>query len=201
MIDLGLFFTWELGRSGFCCDLALAIGSFVFRNLALPFLPPKYLVMWTHSIECLVNKSLMLCRPILTSIQLEMQKVVELVHIELLMLVEILWCSLLVGGISSRRVNFYFWWNLLLGDSALIAVELNLISSYPTCVVSGCHFGGKFRSQQFHLIVCSIQIWKWNLDSVSVNLYGCVFPVFFFLRCRKKFNSFRFFSNFLVQHN
>ena len=55
----------------------------------------------------------MLCRPIHTSIQLEMRKVAELVHIELLMLV-------VIYGVRSwlKNLNFYLWWNLHLGDSA-----------------------------------------------------------------------------------
>lgn len=48
-----------------------------------------------------LTEYLLICRPIHTSIQLEMQKVVELEHIELLVLVEI-WCSFLTGGQQSE---------------------------------------------------------------------------------------------------
>lgn len=100
-----------------------------------------------------------------------MQKVVELEHIELLVLVEI-WCSFLTGGQQSELlflVELAFRW------FPCSVVKLILISFLHNSFVSGflkLFLGG--NSALYSFIWLCAKIWKWNVDSISVKLYACV---------------------------
>lgn len=81
-----------------------------------------------------LTEYLLICRPIHTSIQLEMQKVVELVHIELLVLV-VIWCSFLSGGLQQSELLFLV--ELAFSRFPCSVVKLISISSLSNRFVSG----------------------------------------------------------------
>ncbi|KAG5057557.1 hypothetical protein JHK86_012553 [Glycine max] len=87
-----------------------------------------------YRIELDPHLAALIGRPIHTSIQLEMQKVVELVHIELLVLV-VIWCSFLTGGLQQSELLFLV--ELAFSRFPCSVVKLISISSLSNRFVSG----------------------------------------------------------------
>lgn len=130
------------------------------------------LLIWWCELICRI---LILCRPILTSIQSEMQKVVELVLTELLVLF-VMWCLLLVGALpSSKRLNSSFWWNLLLGNSTRVRVVI--LSYIPLHLSFVLSFRANSGLEDF-IYSCAPKMGI--LDSISLRPYAFLMYVFIY---------------------